>query len=132
LSSSHESVLNFNLSHSAEFILCGVFKEHLIGVDIEHYQHKLSFEQIAERFFAKEEADRVKGANVEQQPLVFYSIWTKKEALLKALGVGLHEALDQFAVTDSLGCLEGVRAFNLDTEFRGPWWIFSLDFHPNF
>ena len=35
----------------------------------------------------------------EEQPAAFFTLWTRKEALLKAIGEGIAQSLDRFEVT---------------------------------
>ncbi len=70
--------LHFSISHSGDFAVCGL-DDAPIGVDLE--QHRpLDAERLAKRYLGVTE------------PLTreeFFSLWTKKESYLKAVGIGL-------------------------------------------
>ena len=51
--------------------------------------------EIAEKFFATEEAAEIRGAG---NPERFYQYWAAKEAYLKALGIGLNRGMSFFSV----------------------------------
>jgi 4'-phosphopantetheinyl transferase len=94
----------FSLSHSAKLAAVAVSPDLDIGLDIER-RRPIDVDGLATRFFSSAEqaalarlppAARIKG---------FFEAWTRKEAFLKALGLGLTMPLDAFAV--SLG--PGVR-----------------------
>jgi len=53
---------------------------------------------LAERFFTKEEACYVAGS--KDRSAAFYYIWTRKEAFLKAAGIGLRVKLSAFSVLE--------------------------------
>ncbi len=70
----------FNISHSGD--LCAVaFADCPVGVDIE--THREVNLKIAERYFSKREKDYV------NNNISFFYVWTRKEAYLKMLGIGL-------------------------------------------
>lgn len=54
---------------------------------------------IAQRFFAPEECGELRSLPPDLQPAGFFRCWTRKEAYLKAIGLGLGVPLDQFIVT---------------------------------
>ena len=95
--------LRFNLSHSAGLALIAVSMRHEIGVDVEHLSRKVGqIKDIAKRFFAPGEYERLCALPQGEQRRAFFCCWTRKEAYLKALGTGLTHSLKNFEV--SLGC----------------------------
>ncbi len=55
---------------------------------------------LARRFFAPEEIrDLLAAGDTAAQEAAFFRCWTRKEAVLKATGEGLHFPLSAFAVT---------------------------------
>lgn len=90
--------LHFNLSHAHGMAIYAITRINSIGIDIEYNGRQIKDLEIAERFFAKEEISALKQLPLEQQQAGFYTIWTRKEAFIKALGTGLSYPLDQFAV----------------------------------
>lgn len=84
--------LHFNMSHSDQNILIGVSLEGPIGVDIESINPKLDYMSLAKRFYALSEVELLKRS--PHPRLLFYRLWTAKEARVKALGVGLMDGLD--------------------------------------
>lgn len=87
--------LHFNLSHTNDHGLLAVTRAGEIGVDIESPDRKLDRTGIAGRFFSKAEADELASLPDEQQAEAFCNLWTRKEAWLKATGVGISEGLNQ-------------------------------------
>lgn len=85
----HKTELSFNLSHSQDFALYAIVKNRQVGVDIEYFNKKLQCRDLVERFFSAKEKDLWNSAPKEKSHEVFFSCWTRKEALLKAMGVGL-------------------------------------------
>ena len=87
--------LEFNLSHSGDAVLVGV-SLHPLGVDIELIRDVPDFLEIAKRHFAPSEIEELLRLAPEQWCESFYVTWTRKEALVKALGLGLSFPLDAF------------------------------------
>jgi 4'-phosphopantetheinyl transferase len=91
--------LHFSLSHSHEVAILAVSQACIIGVDIEHIRPISNVTQIAKRFFATSEYERLKQSSNAQQLILFFKIWTAKEAFLKAQGIGISNHLNQFSIT---------------------------------
>jgi 4'-phosphopantetheinyl transferase len=91
--------LEFSLSHTRGKALVGVGKDMQLGVDVERADPNKPFLEVAEHCFHPREVAylRQETANSERCAR-FTTIWTVKEAFLKALGTGLSQALDSFAV----------------------------------
>ncbi len=85
--------LHFNLSHTEDQGLLAVTRVGEVGVDIERLNRKLDRPGIAQRFFSKAEAAALASLPEAQQAEGFCNLWTRKEAWLKATGVGISEGL---------------------------------------
>ncbi|WP_377811570.1 4'-phosphopantetheinyl transferase superfamily protein (plasmid) [Azospirillum sp. A29] len=88
----------FNLSDSEDSLAIAVAAEGRIGVDIERLRPIESAEGIADRFFHATERAALQGLGPERRDEGFLLAWTRKEAFIKAAGVGLSMPLDRFAV----------------------------------
>jgi len=89
----------FNLSHAesmAALVACDGFE---IGVDIEHVRPLK--EDIAERYFSRREIEALRALPAVEQTVAFFRCWTRKEAIVKAIGEGLTRPLDSFDVSVS-------------------------------
>ena len=71
----------------------------LIGCDIEWRNPDLACPRVAERLFASEEYEALTALPSEQWTAGFFNCWTRKEAYVKALGLGLSYPLDAFTVS---------------------------------
>lgn len=81
----------FNLSHSAGLGLCAVVEKHEVGIDVEAVRHVPEAEAIAGRWIGPEAAAALRSAGPDADA-EFLRWWTRREALLKGLGVGLAGA----------------------------------------
>ncbi|WP_299102867.1 4'-phosphopantetheinyl transferase superfamily protein [uncultured Winogradskyella sp.] len=91
--------LNFNVSHSGDLATIGFVTNHTIGIDIEKIKNDFDTFEIASNFFSKKEIADLQLISKPEQYIAFYRCWTRKEALIKAIGSGLSFPLDSFSVT---------------------------------
>lgn len=94
----HDSDLRFNCSHSGNLALLAITRGREVGVDLECVKPDFSDDEIPERFFAPREAAMLRAMPTRQQPEAFFELWVRKEAYVKARGMGLSLALDSFEV----------------------------------
>lgn len=90
--------LSFNLSHSADCALIALAANVDVGVDIEAIRALRDYADIARHCFTQAEIAQLNRLPSHLYAVTFLSFWTRKEAYLKALGVGLSVPLDSFAV----------------------------------
>jgi 4'-phosphopantetheinyl transferase len=89
--------IQFNLSHSGEAVLIGVTRGRSIGVDVERIREQCDYLNLAKRFFLPAECAAIESA---EKPIdAFYRCWTRKEASLKAMGMGLSFGLSNVEVS---------------------------------
>ena len=88
----------FNVSHSYGLCIMGFRLTRQLGIDVEKLRENVAIHDIAARFLAPEESRWLGELSSDEQTAGFFSIWTKKEALVKAIGEGLHLPLDRFHV----------------------------------
>jgi 4'-phosphopantetheinyl transferase len=81
--------LAFNLSHSGELALVAVSRGREVGIDVEREKPERDLVALAERALAPEDAAAVRAAGEDERTRVFYALWTRHEARLKCLGIGL-------------------------------------------
>jgi phosphopantetheinyl transferase len=74
----------FNLSHTGDQAVAVLAKGSEIGVDLESTARKANIEGLAVRLFSESEQAQVR----EGGRAAFFTLWSQKEALMKALGCG--------------------------------------------
>jgi 4'-phosphopantetheinyl transferase len=122
--------VHFNLSHSVDVALVAICKDEPIGIDIEMVKRFDEMERVAERVFTPTERAQLAECNTPDYLVDFYRTWTRKEAIIKAIGVGLTANLNSI---DTVAIPSGKEAtrwqlFDLDVgdDFRGAL-AFSCD-----
>jgi 4'-phosphopantetheinyl transferase len=91
--------VEFNLSHSGILALYAFTRGRAVGVDVELIREVPDIDDLAERFFSVTETALLRALPVDRRSLAFLACWTRKEAFIKALGLGLSCPLDAFDVT---------------------------------
>jgi 4'-phosphopantetheinyl transferase len=83
------SPLRFNITHSDELALIAVSWERELGVDLERIRNISESARIVESYFTPAELAQFTALDPSQRDEAFLRGWTRKEAILKAKGVGL-------------------------------------------
>lgn len=85
----------FNLSHTKERAVVAVARAR-VGVDVEEEVEDYPYMEVADRYFADGEAGALKReSDTARRADLFFRYWTRKEALLKASGEGMHGELKE-------------------------------------
>ena len=119
--------LEFNLSHSRNFGLLAIARDLELGVDVEEFRKVEP--GVPERYFSAVEIQDLSQLKGDDWLSGFLRCWTRKEAVLKAEGVGLRIPLDAFDVSlkaDDPPMLLGVRP---PVTFRFPWLLYDVSPH---
>jgi 4'-phosphopantetheinyl transferase len=86
---------DFNIAHSGNMVACCMTDTGRVGIDIEAVK-EIDLSDFTD-YFTPNEWKRIGGCpNVFD---VFYDFWTRKEAVLKAIGTGLHTPLSAVDVS---------------------------------
>lgn len=118
--------MRFNLSHSGGMGLLALTAGQDVGVDIERTSREVDYATISSRFFSPAEAIILRKLPPQEQAQAFFTGWTRKEAYIKALGLGLTIPLDSFEVSLLPGDSPQIITLN------GNWIVYPLDPGPGF
>lgn len=118
--------LHFNLSHRHGMALVAIASAE-VGIDIERIDGTVDYGGVAETMFSAAEIGMLRSASASQRGEAFFSIWTRKEAYLKATGLGFSANLPDISTASPNGAIED----------RGPnsghaWHAFDLPAPANF
>lgn len=123
-----DTCLYFNLSHSESNMLIAFSTTAEIGVDIEFKRHLSDEGDLVKRFFSKAEQNEYSQLPETLRTQGFFNAWTRKEAIVKASGLGLQTPLDSFSV--SLGPEVPCSILEMqNSSFNNPakWSLFALE-----
>jgi len=90
--------IDFNISHTEDYVLI-VISAKPVGIDVEFLNRDFDFKSILPISFSQKEISFI--GEEEVDPLNFYLLWTRKEALLKATGEGISDNLHQVECMNS-------------------------------
>jgi 4'-phosphopantetheinyl transferase len=91
--------LRFNLAHSSGRALYVIANSREVGVDLERIEPEFATMDLARSLFAPEEVAALSSLSNEDFLASFYRCWTRKEAYVKAKGLGLSLPLKSFVVS---------------------------------
>ncbi|MDB5677545.1 4'-phosphopantetheinyl transferase superfamily protein [Sphingomonas bacterium] len=95
--------VHFNLSHSNGRALFAVAHGIRVGCDLAWRDPDLACPRVAARLFAPAECVALDALPPEQWVAGFYNCWSRKEAFVKAIGLGLSYSLHAFTVSVAPG-----------------------------
>ncbi|AXI01761.1 4'-phosphopantetheinyl transferase family protein [Aquirhabdus parva] len=128
----NDHAISFNISHSHDAFVLVWCRGHLsVGVDIEDKNRDFPAESLAKRYFHPTEYDAWK--NPDSSPPSSHNqwltTWTRKEAILKAHGMGIRIDLNSFNTQNADELIEHAllgawqyRSFNLDKQVVSVAW----------
>ena len=93
------TTLNFNISHSHELALFAFSYNRELGVDVEFMNTNIEYDELARHTFSPHEATIVTALSGEAKRQGFFNCWTRKEAYIKARGMGVSLDLTSFDVS---------------------------------
>jgi 4'-phosphopantetheinyl transferase len=131
-STSQAQPLNFNLAHSGGFALYALTEVGEIGVDLEHVRPEFAGDEIARRFFSSDEVARLTKLPASVRHEAFFNCWTRKEAFIKAKGIGLSLPLDQFDVTMTPSEPVALLRTRWDENEAARWSLKAIDVGPGY
>jgi len=118
--------LQFSLAHSAELGVYAVTVGCPVGVDVERLRAVPGMDQIAERAFSPEECAALRGLPEALRPTGFFNCWTRKEAYVKAVGLGLSYPLARFSVSLAPDEPARLRSVEIDPTHVETWTMTAL------
>jgi 4'-phosphopantetheinyl transferase len=102
--------LQFNVSHTDHLTLIAISQGAPVGIDVEYVSIDIDVDAIAQTVLTTAERQVLDVAPSSARIRAFYQLWTRKEALLKAAGVGLGVEPQSLDV-----CTIDARSFRLNS-----------------
>jgi 4'-phosphopantetheinyl transferase len=91
--------IEFSVSHAADRIVAAFALGTPVGVDVERVDPELPLVELMRRVLTQEEEEVLCRGEREQQVRDFFVYWTRKEAVVKATGLGFVVPPTSFEVT---------------------------------
>lgn len=90
-------VWHTSLSHSANHVAFAVSMVGPVGIDLEPADRARDMDSITERVVHRDELDALAGLPADARSHALLDLWVRKEALLKAAGIGLECGMETFS-----------------------------------
>ena len=118
--------ISVNVSHSDIYGLIAMAPVGKLGIDLEIPRQRPNLELLAETVLAPSERRQLELLDCQQKRDRFYELWTAKEALLKALGIG--HALDpsELEIGAAVGAPGQARQFRWSKYPGDSWTVVNL------
>jgi len=97
--SANDARLHFNLSHSGSLFLLAIAADREVGIDVEQLRDDTPYPEMARLAFSPIEQLKLFRLPEHLQRGAFYRCWTRKEACLKACGLGFSLPSNSFDIT---------------------------------
>jgi 4'-phosphopantetheinyl transferase len=95
--------IDFNLSHSDEYVACAFTDAGRVGIDLERIR-PIDLSEL-NQYLTAQEWENIRRASDSSQE--FYRLWTSKESILKADGRGLAVDLREIRIEGQKAALQG-------------------------
>jgi 4'-phosphopantetheinyl transferase len=125
-------LLNFNLSHSGGKVLYAFSRGVPLGIDLEKMKPNIDLVAIAQRFFSPGEVSSLFSLKKSDRAEAFYACWTRKEAFIKAMEMGLSLELDKFDVSLRPGEPARLISIKFQNQNTRNWSLYDLKVFPGF
>ena len=114
-----------------------------VGIDVELIRDNYQFRDIVEKFFSEKEIRDLFSLPESEQLEAFFNCWSRKEAFIKGLGLGVFKGLHSLSVevsgkrTGKVGLLSddkgwGLEALDPSDQYAGAFAVYSSDYSISF
>lgn len=118
--------IEFNLSHSGDWVLLAFTRMSQIGIDIERIRPMQNMRDVARANFSANEVDTWEATSEQDRTSAFYRCWSRKESFIKAIGEGLSCPLDSFQVAFGLNQPVRLTSVQGSVAAAAEWWMADL------
>jgi 4'-phosphopantetheinyl transferase len=128
----NDPTLHFSVSHSSDCCMVAVRLDQPIGIDVERLRDLPRAIAIAQTYFAPAERRALNGLRGTVQRDAFFTLWTHKEAAVKALGVGLAANLARLEFDLDAAGSPRLAAWGGDQAVAQSWSVLRLTAAPGY
>jgi 4'-phosphopantetheinyl transferase len=128
----HNKQYYFNISYSNNMGVFAFTADQEVGIDIEFVKNIPEMNSIVDNYLSSKEKNKFKKLSKIQRENLFYEYWTRKEALVKGIGMGLKYPIDRIDLN-----LQNVQTAVIDnrhtnSESKQIWSIYKLNLPQGF
>ncbi|WP_164101354.1 4'-phosphopantetheinyl transferase family protein [Candidatus Laterigemmans baculatus] len=119
--------LQFNLAHSDRLAMLALTVDDPVGIDIERVRPVKLRDGIVRKHFSPVERETFQRLPEDVRQEAFFRVWTRKEAIVKAIGTGLTLSLTSFDVSLEARPASALVAMRHPDYAGEPWSLRALD-----
>ena len=124
-----EQPLYFNLSYREDYALIAISNSAVLGVDVEKINPLEDIKNFMSTFFSPEEQQLILQQPTEQKRLdILFRVWTIKESIIKALGVGFEFPLINYNLSEFIQNTSAYPHFNSTDK----WYICPIEMNDTY
>jgi len=123
--------IRFNISNSENICVCAFSQYSEIGIDIEKIHDLPDMDRIIARSFSEEEKRRFCSLPLPGRTQTFFKYWARKEALLKAMGMGMSYSLNKIDIAGNENSPQLVIKIE-ESDISNQWTILDMDIFTGF
>ena len=131
LSGSATSSVSFNLAHSGDLALFALAQGRRLGIDVERLREVPEALTIARHHFTPSESKHLRSTGTGLQA-AFFRLWTRKEAVIKAVGTGVSTPLHEFDVSSIAPADARWQRVSVPSQPRPEWYVCDLPAADNY
>src|SRR6266700_4660831 len=124
--------ISFNVAHSHGMAMYAITRKRDIGIDLEYISRDIESEQVALHFFSPYEVSMLRLVPPERQYEAFFNCWTRKEAYIKARGMGLSLSLSSFDVSLTPGTPAALLNIREEDQNISDWSLVDMSFNADY
>jgi 4'-phosphopantetheinyl transferase len=129
----HERIApSFNLSHSGDLVALALARTRRVGIDIEADRTLTDPALLARRILGPRERERFEALPETARAPALLAAWTRKEAVLKAVGTGVSGSLRSIAVLPEASAEAGEAMVVQSADPPATWSVRALAMPPGF
>lgn len=121
-----------NVSHSGGIGLVAVAWDRAVGIDVEAHRASIAVRDLGQAFLSPREHAALDLAPADERREWFFTVWTRKEAFLKAIGQGLSFPLEKFSVTVSPSEPPRIVEIEGEPDAEHRWRLWRIDAGPGY
>jgi 4'-phosphopantetheinyl transferase len=111
--------LDFNVSHSGALAAVAITRGRRVGIDLESHAHRQGIEELIPRIMGPREQALFRQVTGAAFTRAFFDCWTRKEAIVKATGIGISYPV----ATLDIPTLDGIQDLELPVAESSRWRI---------
>jgi 4'-phosphopantetheinyl transferase len=120
------SGLAFNVAHAGGLAVYALARGRAIGIDVERVRPLPDAEPVAAGILSARELAAYRALPQAQRLEAFFNCWTRKEAYVKATGLGLAQPLNEVEVTSTPGKPARLLRLGGDSAAAARWTLAAL------